>query len=309
MTDARVLRIGTRGSPLAQAQTALVRGALEQAHAELAEPGMLEVVVIRTTGDRVVDRPLAEVGGKGMFCKEIEAALLERRIDVAVHSMKDLPTWLPEGLSIGAMLERADPRDVLLARQPVGGVADLPHGAVVGSASLRRKAQLLARRPDLDVVNFRGNVRTRLDKLAAGEVDATLLALAGIERLGLKVEHLVLSLEEMLPAVGQGAIGVECRKDDRATRSLLAAIDHAPTSICVDAERALLDALDGSCHTPIAGYAEMVGQHIRLRALIARPDGSQCLTTERTGATEDGTSLGRDAGEELRRRGGPGFFD
>jgi hydroxymethylbilane synthase len=309
MTDARVLRIGTRGSPLAQAQTVLVRSALEQAHAELAEPGRLEVVVIRTTGDRVVDRPLAEVGGKGMFCKEIEAALLERRIDVAVHSMKDLPTWLPEGLSIGAMLERADPRDVLLARGGVAGVADLPHGAVVGSASLRRQAQLLAGRPDLEVVNFRGNVRTRLDKLAAGEVDATLLALAGIERLGLEVEHLVLSPEEMLPAVGQGAIGVECRADDAATRHLLAAIDHAPTSICVDAERALLDALDGSCHTPIAGYAELAGQNIRLRALIARPDGSQCLTTERTGVSEDGVNLGRDAGQELRGRGGPGFFD
>ena len=309
MTIARSLRIGTRGSPLAQAQTAVVCRALEQAHAELAEPGALEVMVIRTTGDRVVDRPLAEVGGKGMFCKEIETALLERRIDVAVHSMKDLPTWLPEGLVIAAMLERADPRDVLLARQAVRRMADLPHGAVVGSASLRRKAQLLAVRPDLDVINFRGNVRTRLDKLAAGEVDATLLALAGIERLGLEVEHLLLNPEEMLPAVGQGAIGVECRADDEATRSLLAAIDHGPTSTCVDAERALLDALDGSCHTPIGGYAELVGQGIHLRALIARPDGSQCLTTERTGAADDGTHLGRDAGQELRRRGGPGFFD
>ena len=201
------LRIGTRGSPLARAQTALAVGALGRAHPDLAEPGALEVVAIRTTGDRVTDRPLAELGGKGLFCKELEAALLERRIDLAVHSIKDLPTWLPEGLVIGAVLARADPRDVLISRNGAG-LDRLPPAAVVGTASLRRQAQLLARRPDLRVVNFRGNVETRLRKLAAGAVDATLLALAGLERLGIEPPGAtVLAPEVMLPAVGQGAIG------------------------------------------------------------------------------------------------------
>ena len=303
------LRIGTRGSALARTQTALVCRALGAAHPELAQPGALEVVVIRTTGDRVTDRPLAELGGKGLFCKELEAALLERRIDLAVHSMKDLPTWLPEGLLIAALLPRADPRDVLVTRAPCG-LADLPNGATVGSSSVRRRAQLLARRPDLQVVDFRGNVGTRLAKLQAGEVDATLLARAGLDRLGLlELPGVVLAPEEMLPAVGQGAIGAECRTDDGPTRELLAAIDHAATSICVRTERALLDALDGSCHTPIAGYAELSGERLRLRALIARRDGSECLATERTGPTVEGEWLGRDAGHELRARASPGFFD
>jgi hydroxymethylbilane synthase len=302
------LRIGTRGSRLARAQTDLVRRALAAAHPELAAPGALEIVVIRTTGDRVTDRPLAEVGGKGLFCKEIEAALLERQIDVAVHSIKDLPTWLPEGLVIGAVLEREDPRDVLIARPPAA-IADLPQRAVVGTASVRRKAQLLARRPDLRVVNFRGNVDTRLRKLAAGEVDATLLALAGLRRLGIEDGGIVLSPEEMLPAVGQGAIGVECRADDAAGLAWLAVIDHPASSASVRAERALLAALDGSCHTPIAGHAEIAGGRLHLRALIARPDGSACLRAERAGASESAEALGREVGLELRARGGPGFFD
>jgi hydroxymethylbilane synthase len=205
------LRIGTRGSRLARVQADLVGQALAQAHPELAAPGALELVVIRTTGDRVTDRPLAELGGKGLFCKELEAALLDRRIDLAVHSIKDLPTWLPEGLVVGAVLERADPRDVLIARAPTA-IADLPEAAVIGTASVRRQAQLLAHRPDLRVVSFRGNVETRLRKLAAGEVEATLLARAGRYRLGQnEAGASTLSLEEMLPAVGQGAIGIECR--------------------------------------------------------------------------------------------------
>ena len=309
MSGAARLRIGTRGSALARAQTDLVCRALAAARADLAEPGALEVVVVRTTGDRVTDRPLAELGGKGLFCKELESALLEGEIDLAVHSMKDLPTWLPEGLVIGAMLEREDVRDVLIARE-AGSIAGLPQGAVVGTASLRRQAQLLARRPDLRVVNFRGNVETRLRKLAAGEVDATLLALAGLRRLSLDPGlGTVLAPEEMLPAVGQGAIGIECRTSDETARARLAAIDHPPTSVCVRAERALLAALDGSCHTPIAGLAEASQGTLRLRALIARPDGSQCLTTERRGDAASGEALGRDAGEELRARAGPGFFD
>jgi hydroxymethylbilane synthase len=309
MSGAARLRIGTRGSPLARAQTDLVCRALRSAHADLAEPDALEVVVVRTTGDRITDRPLAEFGGKGLFCKELETALLEGTIDLAVHSMKDLPTWLPDGLAIGAMLEREDFRDVLLA-QGATSLAGLPRGAVVGTASLRRQAQLLARRPDLRVVSFRGNVETRLKKLAAGEVDATLLALAGLKRLSLDPGlGTALAPEEMLPAVGQGAIGVECRSGDETVRALLAAVDHAPTSACVRAERALLAALDGSCRTPIAGLAEISEGSLRLRALIARPDGSLCLTTERRGDPASGEALGRDAGEELRARAGPAFFD
>jgi hydroxymethylbilane synthase len=302
------LRIGTRGSRLARAQTDLVCRALAAAHPKLAAPGALAVVVIRTTGDRVTDRPLAELGGKGLFCKEIEAALLEGRIDVAVHSVKDLPTWLPDGLVLGAVLERADPRDVLIARTPAS-IADLPRAAVIGTASVRRKAQLLAHRPDLRVVNFRGNVDTRLRKLAAGEVDATLLALAGLRRLGIEDAGIVLSPEEMLPAVGQGALGIECRADDTASLALLAAIDHPASSACVRAERALLAALDGSCHTPIAGHAEIAAGQLHLRALLARPDGSECLRAERVGAAEAGAALGREVGLELRARAGPGFFE
>ena len=303
------LRIGTRGSPLARVQTALVCRALQEAHPELASPGALKVVAIRTTGDRVVDRPLAELGGKGLFCKEIEAALLAGRIDLAVHSMKDLPTWLPKGLVIGAVLAREDPRDVLIARAPTT-IADLPEAAVIGTASVRRRAQLLARRPDLRVVNFRGNVETRLRKLAAGEVDATLLALAGLKRLGIdSAGAVILAPEIMLPAVGQGAIGIECREDDAGARALLAAIDDPASSACLRAERALLAALDGSCHTPIAGYAELDGSRLSLRALIARPDGSESLCAARCGAIAEGEALGRDAGRELKARAGSGFFD
>jgi hydroxymethylbilane synthase len=302
------LRIGTRGSTLARTQTDLACRALAAAHPDLAAPDALQVVVIRTTGDRITDRPLAELGGKGLFCKELEAALLERRIDLAVHSIKDLPTWLPDGLTLGAVLEREDPRDVLLARTPAP-IPGLPEAALVGTASVRRKAQLLAERPDLRVVNFRGNVETRLRKLSQGEVDATLLALAGLRRLGIDHAGVVLGPEEMLPAVGQGAIGLECRAADEACLELLAAIDHAASSACVRAERALLAALDGSCHTPIAGYAEVSAEELHLRALIARPDGSECLRTARTGAPDEAAALGRDAGAELKARAGPGFLD
>jgi hydroxymethylbilane synthase len=305
----RPLRIGTRGSRLALAQTELVCRGLAGRHPEFAAPGALEVVAIRTTGDRVTDRPLADLGGKGLFCKEIEAALLARRIDLAVHSIKDLPTWLPDGLIIGAVLEREDPRDVLIAH-PAATIADLPKAAVVGTASVRRKAQLLAQRPDLQVVDLRGNVDTRLRKLAAGEVDATLLALAGLRRLGIAdAGMVVLSAEQMLPAVGQGAIGIECRAEDGASLALLPAIDHPASSSCVRAERALLAALDGSCHTPIAGHAEIAAGRLHLRALIARPDGRECLRTERSGVPEDAELLGRDAGAELRAKAGSDFFD
>jgi hydroxymethylbilane synthase len=303
------VRIGTRGSPLARTQTELVCRALCAADPALAMPGALEVVVIRTTGDRVVDRPLAEVGGKGMFCKELEAALQGRRIDLAVHSMKDLPTWLPAGLTVGAMLQRADPRDVLVACAGPCRIAELPQAAVVGTASLRRRAQLLARRPDLRVTALRGNLETRLRKLEMGEVDATLLARAGLDRLELEpAGAMVLEPDEMLPAVGQGAIGVECRADD-PIRTLLTAIDHAPTSMCVGAERAMLAALDGSCHTPIAGHAQIEQGRMQLCGLVLRPDGSEAHATEHEAPATDGERLGRDVGRELRERAGPGFFD
>jgi hydroxymethylbilane synthase len=304
-----VVRIGTRGSALARVQTELACRALREADPGLAEPGALEIVVIRTTGDRVVDRPLAELGGKGLFCKELEAALLDRQIDLAVHSMKDLPTWLPAGLVIGAMLPRADPRDVLIARAGPCRIRELPQGAVVGTASLRRRAQLLARRPDLEIVPLRGNLDTRLAKLEAGKVDATLLARAGLDRLELEpAGGMLLEPDEMLPAVGQGAIGIECRADD-PIRMLLSFANHAPTSMCVTAERAMLEVLDGSCHTPIAGYARIEHGRMRLRGLVVRPDGSQAHGTEHMAQASDAERLGREIGQELRARAGPGFFD
>jgi hydroxymethylbilane synthase len=302
------IRLGTRGSPLALIQTDMVKAALMAVRAELKEPGALEVVVISTTGDQVADRPLADIGGKGLFCKEIEMALFDGRIDAGVHSMKDMPTWLPDGLAIAAMLPRADPRDVLISRI-ADGIDKLPAGAVVGTASLRRQAQILRKRPDLKVINFRGSVGTRLQKLDDGKVDATLLAKAGLDRLALdNLPMAVLSPEDMLPAVGQGVIGIEVRRDDNEMLTLLADIDHGPTSACVHAERAMLDVLDGSCHTPIGAYALLDGKTLHLRGLVARADGSEVFETERFGSMDEAVGLGRDAGEELRARGGAELF-
>ncbi len=310
MTTAPLLRIGTRGSPLALAQTEEARARLVAAHPELGEPDAVQVMVIKTTGDKVVDRRLVEVGGKGLFTKEIDEAMLAGRIDMGVHSMKDVPTWLPDGIALACTLEREDPRDVFISFK-AQSLAGLPAGAVVGSASLRRQAQILHRRPDLAVVLFRGNIHTRLRKVEEGQVDATLLALAGLKRLGLAhAATAVIEPEELLPAVGQGAIGVTCRAGDQRTRELLAPLDHAATTVRVTAERAMLEALDGSCRTPIAGLAEVAaGGRLRLRGLIARPDGTELIETARTGNTADADALGRDAGDELRRRAGPGFFE
>jgi hydroxymethylbilane synthase len=303
MGVARVLRIGTRGSPLAMAQAELVRAALAAAHAELAAPGALELVVIRTTGDKIQDRPLAEIGGKGLFTKEIDEALLDGRIDLAVHSMKDVPTALPEGIVIAAMPERADPRDVLLAGA-AASLAGLPAGCVVGTASLRRAAQVLALRPDLTVVPLRGNVQTRLAKLARGEVGATLLAAAGLARLGLGTAGgTPLEPTEMLPAVAQGAIGIACRADDTELRAILAPLGHPPTERCVAAERALLAELEGNCRTPIAALAVEGPGGIELRGLLASPDGRHMARVERTGAASDAVRLGGEAGRELLRLG------
>lgn len=302
-----LLRLGTRGSKLALTQTGLVRDALAAAVPALAAPDAIEVVVIRTTGDRIQDRPLSEAGGKGLFVKEIEEALLTGRIDAAVHSMKDMPTAQPAGLVISAFLPREDARDVLIAGD-VERIADLKPGAVVGTAALRRRAQLLYKRPDLKIVTLRGNVDTRLAKRAAGEVEATLLALAGLNRLGLAVGTPIPEAE-MLPAVGQGAVCIECRVDDARTIGWLSAIHHAPTATCVAAEHAMLATLDGSCRTPIAGHAILDADGaLYLRGLIAKPDGSELIATERRGPPADAEAMGREAGDELKRRGGPGFL-
>ncbi len=302
-----LLKIGTRGSKLALTQTGLVRDALARAVPALAAADAIEIVVIKTTGDAIQDRPLSEAGGKGLFVKEIEEAMLEGRIDAAVHSMKDMPTAQPAGLAISAFLPREDVRDVLIAGD-VRRIADLAPGAVVGTSALRRRAQLLHRRPDLKVVTFRGNVDTRLAKRERGEVDATFLALAGLKRLGMGDVGAPVPEDEMLPAVGQGAVCIECRADDARTRGWLAAIDHAATATCVAAEHAMLAVLDGSCRTPIAGHAILTGDALHLRGLIAKPDGAQVITVERRGAATDAAALGRDAGQELLRRGGPGFL-
>ena len=304
---APLLRLGTRGSPLALTQAGLVRDALAKAIPALAGPDAIEIVAIKTTGDVIQDRPLSEAGGKGLFVKEIEEALLQRRIDAAVHSMKDMPTAQPSGLAISAFLPREDARDVLIAGD-LERIDALPQGAIVGTSALRRKALLLHRRPDLQIVTFRGNVDTRLAKRAAGTVHATILALAGLKRLGKGDIGTPIPETEMLPAVGQGAVCIEARADDTQTRGWLAAIDHEPTAVCVCAEHAMLVVLDGSCRTPIAGHAILTGTDLHLRGLIARPDGSEVIETERRGPVADAAAMGRDAGEELKRRGGPGFF-
>lgn len=302
------LRIGTRGSPLALAQAHEVRARLLAAHAGLEEKAV-EIVVITTSGDRIQSRALREFGGKGLFTKEIEEALLDGRIDMAVHSMKDMPTELPAGLVLPCLLPREDPRDVFLS--PVAAsLAELPAGAVVGTASLRRQAQVRHRRPDLRVVTFRGSVNTRLRKLADGEAQATFLALAGLRRLDMsEVATCAMPVEDMLPAVAQGAIGIEIRETDEAVAAVLAPLHDDETGTCVAAERAFLAALDGSCRTPIAGLARLDGDRLAFRGQILRPDGSESLEASRSGGPGDAVRMGREAGEALRAEAGPGFFD
>jgi len=301
-----LLRIGTRGSPLALTQAGMVRSRLLAATALAAEA--IALTVIRTTGDAIQDRPLAEVGGKGLFTKEIEEALLAGTIDLAVHSAKDLPTALPQGLTIAAVLPREDPRDVFISRK-AKSLRELRFGGTVGTASLRRQALVKRLRPDLDVVAFRGNVDTRLRKLDQGVVDATLLALAGLKRLGrAHAATAILDIDEFLPAVGQGIIAIEARADDARTRDLLDRINAADDLTALTAERAFLAVLDGSCRTPIAGNATLEAGRLRLRGLIAKPDGSAAFETAREGSAADAAALGSDAGRELRRRAGADFF-
>jgi hydroxymethylbilane synthase len=302
------LRIGTRGSPLALAQAHEARARLIAAHPQLAAAGAIEIQAIRTTGDKVQDRPLNEIGGKGLFTKEIEEALLAGEIDIAVHSMKDMPTLLPQGLVIECLLPREDARDVLIATAG-SSIATLPRDAVVGSASLRRAAQVKALRPDLSIVPLRGNVETRIAKVRRGDATATLLALAGLKRLHKEdAATAILSTDEILPAVAQGAIGLETRAGDDRVNALLAPLNDAETAARVAAERACLAVLEGSCRTPIAAFAELAGAGLRLRALVALPDGSKVHRWEATGPASDAAELGREAGRKLRAMAGPDFL-
>jgi hydroxymethylbilane synthase len=296
----RTLKLGTRGSPLALRQAHEARAQLAAAHGWTQDD--IEIVVIRTTGDMIQDRALAEAGGKGLFTKELDRALLDGSIDLAIHSAKDLPTLLPDGIEIAGYLPREDVRDALIApRAKV--LANLPPGAIVGTASLRRRAQVLRLRPDLIVRLLRGNVESRLRKVASGEYDATLLALAGLNRLGL-AHHAtaLLDVEDFLPAVGQGAIAVTLRTDDRPSRERVApVIDHA-TTVALRCERAFLTVLDGSCRTPIAGYARLNGQDLDFRGLILAPDGSDSVETIASGGPGNAAELGADAGKALLAR-------
>ena len=303
---ARPLLIGTRGSPLALWQARHVRTLLVEAQG-LAE-GDIDLSVITTSGDRIKDKPLREFGGKGLFTKEIDEALLRGDVDMAVHSMKDLPTDLPAGLCIAAVLPRADVRDAFISNT-APSLADLPSGARVGTSSLRRQAQVRRLRPDLRVVDFRGNVETRLRKLDEGKADATLLALAGLERLGLASHATsILSTEEMLPAVAQGAIGITSRGDDGKTRALLEALNDTRAATAIACERAFLGRLEGSCKTPIAGLAEIDEGFLRFRGLILTPDGTESHGIEVTGAAEHAETIGADAGDELLTRAGRDFL-
>lgn len=304
----RPCRIGTRGSPLALAQAHETRARLMAAF-DLPEAAF-EIVVIKTTGDRITDRPLGEIGGKGLFTKEIEEALLARDIDMAVHSMKDMPVAQPDGLMMDACLPREDVRDAFVTLDG-RNFSDLAEGATVGTSSLRRRAQLLHRRPDLNIVEFRGNVQTRLGKLKDKVAEGTFLAMAGLRRLGLTdtVKAAPIDQGDMLPAVAQGAIGIERRSEDADVAHLLDAIRHPETEARLAAERAFLERLDGSCQTPIAALARIDGNDLSLKGEILRPDGSRAYAGGRDGTVSDGPNMGRDLADALLGEAGPDFFD
>jgi hydroxymethylbilane synthase len=305
MATVRKIKLGTRGSPLALAQADEASRMLRQAHG--LEEEEIGIVVIRTTGDRIIDRALAEAGGKGLFTKELDEALLDGRIDIAVHSAKDLPTLLPPALSLRGYLAREDARDALIA-PCFGSLERLPQGANIGTASVRREAQLRRLRPDITVRLLRGNVDTRLRKIDEGECDATLLALAGLKRLGLANKATqILDPVSFVPAVGQGAIALMTRADDEEIAARLRPVLDAPTGIALAAERAFLGKLDGSCRTPIAGHAIVQDGIVRFRGIALRPDGTDAVEVVRQGASEDATALGSDAGAELLARLPPGI--
>jgi len=296
------IRIGTRGSPLALAQAHETRERLVKAHG--LSPDDFEITVITTTGDRIRDRPLAEIGGKGLFTKEIEEALFAKTIDLAVHSMKDMPAVLPQGLAFAATLPREDARDALISLTEKS-LKGMKQGAVLGSSSVRRSAQALRIRPDLQVVQFRGNVETRLRKLADGVADASFLAVAGLRRLGL-TQHIaaVIPMEEMLPAIAQGAIGIEIREGDEKIAKLLEPINHGESATAMACERAFLAALDGSCRTPIAGHARLADGRLHFRGETLTLDGKKVFTAERVGSPADAARMGTDAATEVKANGG-----
>ncbi|QCI96822.1 hydroxymethylbilane synthase [Agrobacterium larrymoorei] len=300
-------RIGTRGSPLALAQAFETRDRLVAAHG--LPPEMFEIVPLSTKGDRMTDRPLSEIGGKGLFTEELEAQLLSGDLDFAVHSSKDMATKLPEGLQLSAFLPREDVRDAFIGRA-APRLIELPHGATVGSASLRRQALIRRLRPDINVIIFRGLVDTRLRKLEEGQADATLLAFAGLKRLSKEdVPTELLDPTEFPPAPAQGAIGIECRIGDERVHDLLSAINDVPTYDAVSCERAFLAALDGSCRTPIAGYATCEGDELYFHGLILTPDGQIEHGVEVSGKRSEADTFGRKAGEKVRAAAGPGFFE
>ncbi len=299
--------IGTRGSPLALAQAHETRSRLMSAF-DLPEDAFA-ICVIKVTGDAIQDRPLKEIGGKGLFTREIEEALISGAIDIAVHSMKDMPTLQPKGLILDTYLPREDVRDAFVS-PGFNSLSELPAGTKVGTSSLRRRAQVLVAYPHLEVVEFRGNVQTRLKKLDEGIAACTFLAMAGLIRLGQPgIARAALSPDEMLPASAQGAIGIERRQDDHPTADLLAPLHHAETGQRLAAERALLAALDGSCETPIAGLAEITGNVLRLRGEVLRPDGSERIQDDQTAPIADGAELGRAMAAHLLNKAGEGFFD
>ena len=304
-------RIGTRGSPLALAQAYETRDKLIAAFPELGEEGAIEIVKVKTTGDKIQDRALMEAGGKGLFTKEIDDAMLDGEIDIAVHSMKDVPTYLPDGIHLPCMLEREDVRDAFISLK-AKTFEDLPQGATVGSASLRRQSQIQARRPDLKVVTFRGTVQTRLKKLEAEDVDATMLACAGLNRMDMEA-HITQAMdpEDFVPAVGQGAIGITCMENDDRANAALAALNHEETFIRVNAERAFLAVLDGSCRTPIAAHAQFTDNgQMTFLGFVGKPDGSEVHRVERSGVADlaSAKALGEDAGQELKAKIGPDFL-
>jgi hydroxymethylbilane synthase len=293
------LRIATRKSPLALWQAEHVRARLLEIH-----PGLeVELVTMSTQGDRVLDSPLAKIGGKGLFVKELEQGMLEGHADIAVHSMKDVPVDFPPGLGIGAILEREDPRDAFVSNR-FGSIDALPKGARVGTSSLRRQCQLRAWRPDLQLLDLRGNVNTRLAKLDNGDYDAIVLACAGLKRLGMSSRITrALTPEELLPAIGQGVIGIECRLEDEAARQLIVPLDHGSTHLRIQAERAFNATLAGGCQAPVAGFSLLCNDLIELRGLVGRPDGSEIVRGQISGPAQDAETLGRELAEELLARG------
>ncbi len=306
-SPAAPFKIGTRGSPLALAQAHETRSRLMTAF-DLPQTAFV-ITVIKVKGDQILDKPLREIDGKGLFTREIEEALLDGGIDIAVHSTKDMPVAQPEGLIMQTFLPREDVRDAFVSLK-YKGLVQMPTGAIVGTSSTRRRAQLAARFPHLQVVEFRGNVQTRLKKLADGVADATFLAIAGLRRLGMDdVPYSPISADEMLPAIAQGAIGIERREGDERARTMLDAIHDQDTGHCLSAERALLAGLDGSCETPIGGLAELDGATLRLRGEILRHDGSKVLTAMAQGPIASGAAMGRDMAVELLAKAGPDFFD